>query len=54
MLYVLSRARYAEIVRLNPVLGAKLTLALLESLGNRLGVLTTRLGRILDAANGKL
>lgn len=54
VLYVLSRARYQEIVRLNPVLGAKLTLALLESLGNRLGVLTTRLGRILDAANGKL
>ncbi len=53
-LWVLSRPRFAEIVRLNPTLGGKLTLSLLESLGNRLGVLTTRLGQILDAANGKL
>lgn len=53
-LYVLTRPRFEEIVRLNPVLGGKLTLSLLESLGNRLGTLTTRLGHILDAANGKL
>jgi hypothetical protein len=44
----------AEIVRLNPVIGGKLTLALLESLGNRMGALTSRLGHVLDAANGKL
>lgn len=53
-LYVLTRARFEEIIRQNPVLGGKLMLSLLESLGNRLGTLTTRIGHILDAANGKL
>lgn len=53
-LYVLSKPRFEEILRLNPTLGSKLTWSLLESLGNHLGVLTTRLGHILDAANGKL
>lgn len=53
-LYVLSRPRFAEILRLNPVLGSRLTLTLLEALGNRLGVLTTRIGHVLDAANGKI
>jgi len=53
IVYTLSKPRFAEILRLNPTLGGKLTLSLLESLGNRLGVLTSRLGQILDAANGK-
>lgn len=52
--YALSRPRFAEVLRLNPVLGGKLTLTLLEALGNRLGVLTTRIGQVLDAANGKI
>lgn len=52
-LYVLSRPRFYELVRMKPQLGAELTLALLESLGATLGVLTTRLGHLIDAANGK-
>ncbi len=53
LVYVLSKARFAEILRLNPTLGGRLTLSLLESLGNRLGILTARIGQILDAANGR-
>lgn len=53
VIYLLTRARLAEIHRLNPALGGTLTLALLEQLGNRLATLTSRLGHILDAANGK-
>jgi len=53
IVYTLARPRFGEILRLNPTLGGKLTLALLESLGNRLGILTARLGQILDTANGK-
>jgi protein phosphatase len=52
--YVLTRQRFSEIIRLAPTLGSRLTFALLEALGNRLGVLTTRIGQVLDAANGKL
>lgn len=54
VLYVLTRPRLAELQRLNPALGGVLTLSLLEHLGNRLATLTSRLGHILDAANGKL
>ncbi len=53
LVYVLSKARFAEILRLNPTLGGRLTLSLLESLGNRLGILTARIGQVLDAANGR-
>lgn len=53
IVYTLAKPRFVEILRLSPTLGGKLTLSLLESLGNRLGVLTSRLGQILDAANGK-
>jgi serine/threonine protein phosphatase PrpC len=52
--YVLSRARFNEISRMNPPLGGRLSLTLLEALGNRLGVLTTRIGQVMDAANGKI
>lgn len=52
--YALSRPRFLEISRLNPSLGSRLTLTLLEALGNRLGVLTTRIGQVMDAANGKI
>jgi len=52
--YALSRPRFLEISRLNPALGSRLTLTLLEALGNRLGVLTTRIGQVMDAANGKI
>lgn len=52
--YTLSRPRFVEITRLNPSLGSRLTLTLLEALGNRLGVLTTRIGQVMDAANGKI
>jgi protein phosphatase len=52
--YLLTRERFKDIVRLAPALGSRLTFSLLEALGNRLGVLTTRIGQVLDAANGKL
>lgn len=52
--YALSRPRFIEITRMNPALGGRLTLTLLEALGNRLGVLTTRIGHVMDAANGKI
>ncbi|MCC6623154.1 MAG: cyclic nucleotide-binding domain-containing protein [Deltaproteobacteria bacterium] len=54
VLYVLTRARFNELVRVNPTLGGKLTLALLETLGNRLGVLTTRLAAVIEAVQGRL
>lgn len=53
IVHTLSKPRFGEVVRLNPTLGGKLTLSLLESLGNRLGVLTSRLGQLLDVANGR-
>ncbi len=52
-LYVLTRARFKDLVRANPALSARLTFALLETLGNRLGTMTTRLGQILDAVHGR-
>jgi len=54
LLYLLSRARFQELVRVNPALGGRLTLSLLESLGNRLGTLTTRLAIVLEAVQGRL
>ncbi|MFO0747941.1 MAG: cyclic nucleotide-binding domain-containing protein [Myxococcota bacterium] len=53
-LYVLTRARFQELVRINPALGGRLTLALLETLGNRLGVLTTRLASVIEAVQGRM
>jgi len=54
ILYVLTRARFNELVRVNPTVGGRLTLALLESLGNRLGVLTSRLAAVIEAVQGRL
>jgi protein phosphatase len=53
LLYVLTRTRYFELLRREPKLGSELTLSLLEVLGSRLGVLTTRLGHVFDAADGQ-
>ena len=52
-LYLLSRRHFYELLRKKSLLGAELTLALLESLGGTLGLLTTRLGHLIDAANGR-
>jgi len=52
--YLLSRPRFLELVRLKPILGSRLTLNLLETLGQDLALVTARLGQVVDAANGKV
>jgi len=54
VIFALSRARFHELLRYHPALGARLALALLEALGERLGVLTVRLGKVLEAVHGNL
>jgi len=52
-IYLLTRRHFLEFVRLKPSLGSRLTLSLLDTLGNHLATLTTRLGQLVAAANGK-
>lgn len=53
-LFVLTRERFEQLVRDQPALGTRLGLAVLESLGDRLGVLTTRLAKVIEAVHGQL
>ncbi len=53
-LYVLSREHFQEIIRLRPVLGSRLVLSLLESMGDRMRDLTDRIAVISRVANGDL
>lgn len=52
--FVLSRERFHEILRHKPDLGAKLALALLDGLGDRLRDLSDRLSAVERAARGDL
>ncbi|MCB9736713.1 MAG: cyclic nucleotide-binding domain-containing protein [Deltaproteobacteria bacterium] len=54
VLFALSRDRFLEIVRYHPTLGTRLSLKLLESLGERLGTLTVRLAEVLEAVHGNV
>ncbi|TNF26618.1 MAG: cyclic nucleotide-binding domain-containing protein [Deltaproteobacteria bacterium] len=52
-LFALSRARFEQLVRDQPALGTRLALTALDTLGNRLAVLTTRLAKVIEAAHGE-
>ncbi|PKN58029.1 MAG: hypothetical protein CVU56_07750 [Deltaproteobacteria bacterium HGW-Deltaproteobacteria-14] len=52
-LFALSRVRFEELVRDQPALGTRIALIALESLGDRLGVLTTRLAKVIEAVHGE-
>ncbi len=54
ILYVLTRERFQQLVAQHPALGTGLALTLLEALGGRLGVLTSRLALIIEAVHGQL
>src|SRR5690606_15329573 len=53
VLFALSRVRFEQLVQAYPALGTRLALALLESLGGRLGTLTMRLAQILELVQGR-
>ena len=52
-LFSLTRQRFEELVRDQPALGTHLALVALDSLGDRLGVLTTRLAKVIEAVHGE-
>jgi len=52
-LFSLSRGRFEQLVRDQPALGTRLALTALDSLGDRLSVLTTRLAKVVEAVHGE-
>jgi len=52
-LFVLTRERFEQLVREQPALGTRLALSVLDTLGDRLGVLTTRLAKVIEAVHGE-
>ena len=52
-LLALTRERFEQLVREHPALGTRLALAILESLGDHLGVYTTRLAKVIEAVHGE-
>ena len=52
--YVLSREHFEELGRIRPALGARLSMTLMEAMGDRLRDLTDRIAMISRMANGDL